>query len=186
MSTRETPVVAAIRYTLPQPPSLRSAANYMATATVGIDLGTTFSAIAYVNEHGVPEVLPNAEGDRITPVGHPVRGRRRHRRQLRQAGRGGLPRAGGRVRQAPHGRRHLPVQVQGPGATPRGAVAASSSPSSSTTPSCASGTGGAGGHHRARLLQRQAARATMRAGRAGGLRSSSCSTSPRPPRSPTG
>jgi molecular chaperone DnaK len=36
-------------------------------AAVGIDLGTTFSAIAYVNEHGVPEVLANAEGDRITP-----------------------------------------------------------------------------------------------------------------------
>jgi molecular chaperone DnaK len=39
----------------------------MASATVGIDLGTTFSAIAWVNEHGVPEVIPNAEGDRITP-----------------------------------------------------------------------------------------------------------------------
>jgi len=34
---------------------------------VGIDLGTTFSAIAHVNKHGVPEILPNAEGDRITP-----------------------------------------------------------------------------------------------------------------------
>ena len=39
----------------------------MSTATVGIDLGTTFSAIATVNKHGVPEILPNAEGDRITP-----------------------------------------------------------------------------------------------------------------------
>ena len=39
----------------------------MASAAVGIDLGTTFSAVAHVNEHGVPEVLPNAEGDRITP-----------------------------------------------------------------------------------------------------------------------
>ncbi|HHO51578.1 MAG TPA: VWA domain-containing protein [Deltaproteobacteria bacterium] len=39
----------------------------MAIGAVGIDLGTTFSAIAYVNQHGVPEVLPNAEGDRITP-----------------------------------------------------------------------------------------------------------------------
>ena len=34
---------------------------------VGIDLGTTFSAIAHVNKHGVPEILHNAEGDRITP-----------------------------------------------------------------------------------------------------------------------
>jgi molecular chaperone DnaK len=39
----------------------------MSSVAVGIDLGTTFSAIAYVNKHGVPEVLPNAEGDRITP-----------------------------------------------------------------------------------------------------------------------
>jgi len=37
------------------------------SVAVGIDLGTTFSAIAYVNQHGIPEVLPNAEGDRITP-----------------------------------------------------------------------------------------------------------------------
>jgi molecular chaperone DnaK len=34
---------------------------------VGIDLGTTFSAIAYVNEFGQPEVIPNAENKPITP-----------------------------------------------------------------------------------------------------------------------
>ena len=34
---------------------------------VGIDLGTTFSAIAHVNEHASPEIVPNAESDRITP-----------------------------------------------------------------------------------------------------------------------
>ena len=34
---------------------------------IGIDLGTTFSAAACVNEHGKPELLPNAESDRITP-----------------------------------------------------------------------------------------------------------------------
>ena len=39
----------------------------MTTGAVGIDLGTTYSAIAIVNQHGIPEVLPNAEGDRITP-----------------------------------------------------------------------------------------------------------------------
>ena len=35
--------------------------------TVGIDLGTTFSAIAHINENGVPELIPNEEGDRLTP-----------------------------------------------------------------------------------------------------------------------
>ena len=34
---------------------------------VGIDLGTTFSAIAHVNERGKPEIIPNADGERITP-----------------------------------------------------------------------------------------------------------------------
>ena len=37
------------------------------TNYIGIDLGTTFSAIAYVNEHGVPEVIENSEGERTTP-----------------------------------------------------------------------------------------------------------------------
>ena len=40
----------------------------MTTRAVGIDLGTTFSAIAHVNKHGVPEILHNGEGDRITPT----------------------------------------------------------------------------------------------------------------------
>jgi molecular chaperone DnaK len=34
---------------------------------VGIDLGTTFSAIAYINDYGKPEIIPNLEGDRTTP-----------------------------------------------------------------------------------------------------------------------
>ena len=34
---------------------------------VGIDLGTTFSAIAYINSHGKPEVISNREGERTTP-----------------------------------------------------------------------------------------------------------------------
>ncbi len=33
----------------------------------GIDLGTTYSAIAYVDEHGKPAIVPNAESERITP-----------------------------------------------------------------------------------------------------------------------
>ncbi|MEL7498019.1 MAG: Hsp70 family protein [Planctomycetota bacterium] len=34
---------------------------------VGIDLGTTFSVIAYINDVGRPETIPNAEGDLLTP-----------------------------------------------------------------------------------------------------------------------
>ncbi len=34
---------------------------------VGIDLGTTFSAVAHLDEHGRPVTLVNAEGDLLTP-----------------------------------------------------------------------------------------------------------------------
>jgi len=34
---------------------------------IGIDLGTTYSAIAVLGEDGVPNILPNREGGRITP-----------------------------------------------------------------------------------------------------------------------
>ena len=34
---------------------------------VGIDLGTTFSALAVVNGEGKPEIISNREGERITP-----------------------------------------------------------------------------------------------------------------------
>jgi len=33
----------------------------------GIDLGTTFSALAVLNSIGRGEIVPNAEGERITP-----------------------------------------------------------------------------------------------------------------------
>jgi molecular chaperone DnaK len=38
-----------------------------ATTVVGIDLGTTYSCIARVDEHGKPEVIPNGTGEFITP-----------------------------------------------------------------------------------------------------------------------
>lgn len=34
---------------------------------IGIDLGTTFSCMAYINENGQPEMIPNGEGENITP-----------------------------------------------------------------------------------------------------------------------
>lgn len=34
---------------------------------VGIDLGTTMSAIAKLNSIAKPEIVPNSEGERMTP-----------------------------------------------------------------------------------------------------------------------
>jgi molecular chaperone DnaK len=39
----------------------------VSTASIGIDLGTTYSVIAHVNDVGRPETIPNAEGDLLTP-----------------------------------------------------------------------------------------------------------------------
>ena len=33
----------------------------------GIDLGTTYSCIAYVNDYGMPEVISNKESSPVTP-----------------------------------------------------------------------------------------------------------------------
>lgn len=37
------------------------------THAVGIDLGTTYSCISYLNEHGEPVTIPNQEGELTTP-----------------------------------------------------------------------------------------------------------------------
>src|SRR5712691_7626549 len=34
---------------------------------VGIDLGTTFSAVAHIDPYGKPQIIANAESERITP-----------------------------------------------------------------------------------------------------------------------
>ena len=34
---------------------------------VGIDLGTTYSAVAFLDNSGRPQTLINAEGDKLTP-----------------------------------------------------------------------------------------------------------------------
>src|SRR6516162_2890362 len=42
-------------------------ASAMAGKLVGIDLGTTFSAIATLDDYGHPVTLPNRDGDMLTP-----------------------------------------------------------------------------------------------------------------------
>ncbi len=39
----------------------------MAVSHVGIDLGTTTSGLAYIRSDGNPEIVPNADGERLTP-----------------------------------------------------------------------------------------------------------------------
>lgn len=38
----------------------------MSSVAIGIDLGTTFSVVAYVNKYNSPEIIPNEEGKMIT------------------------------------------------------------------------------------------------------------------------
>ncbi len=44
-----------------------SAMTEQMTPIFGIDLGTTYSCVAYVDEYGRPAVVPNSAGDRTTP-----------------------------------------------------------------------------------------------------------------------
>ncbi|WP_416688359.1 Hsp70 family protein [Candidatus Pseudothioglobus sp. Uisw_041] len=37
------------------------------SAFIGIDLGTTYSAISTIDEHGIPKIINNSEGQNITP-----------------------------------------------------------------------------------------------------------------------
>ena len=37
------------------------------STVIGIDLGTTFSAVSCINRHGIPEIVPNELGKNITP-----------------------------------------------------------------------------------------------------------------------
>ena len=39
----------------------------VARKAIGIDLGTTFCAVAHVDAYGKPQIIPNAESERITP-----------------------------------------------------------------------------------------------------------------------
>ena len=36
-------------------------------AFIGIDLGTTYSGISYIDENGNPKIVNNSEGQNITP-----------------------------------------------------------------------------------------------------------------------
>ncbi|MBT7558651.1 Hsp70 family protein [Candidatus Woesearchaeota archaeon] len=37
------------------------------SAFIGIDLGTTYSAVSYINDTGRPMIVHNSEGSNITP-----------------------------------------------------------------------------------------------------------------------
>jgi molecular chaperone DnaK len=45
----------------------RALRTMLPTHAVGIDLGTTYSCIAYLNEHGEPVTIPNHDGELSTP-----------------------------------------------------------------------------------------------------------------------
>src|SRR6266480_4556918 len=34
---------------------------------IGIDLGTTFCAVSHIDAYGKPQIIPNAENERLTP-----------------------------------------------------------------------------------------------------------------------
>ena len=42
-------------------------ANPLNRKAIGIDLGTTFCAVAHIDAYGKPQIIPNAESERITP-----------------------------------------------------------------------------------------------------------------------
>lgn len=50
-----------------EPKDYRGAINENGERIYGIDLGTTYSAIAFTNESGVPETIPNRDGFETTP-----------------------------------------------------------------------------------------------------------------------
>ena len=100
----------------------------------GIDLGTTYSAIAYVDEHGKPVIVPNQESERITPsvvlfdgdniiVGNTAK----------ESAKVEPHRVVSRVKQH-MGDPQLRLRVRGAGVQPRGHLARSSSARSSATP----------------------------------------------------
>jgi molecular chaperone DnaK len=49
------------------PPTSNSPAQMTRRKAVGIDLGTTFCAVAHIDIYGKPQIIPNSESERITP-----------------------------------------------------------------------------------------------------------------------
>ena len=84
----------------------------------GIDLGTTYSAIAYVDEHGKPVIVPNQESERITPSVVLFDGRQRHRGQHRQ-GVGSIHTDGASRRSSSTWATPIRLRVRGPGLQPQ-------------------------------------------------------------------
>ncbi len=57
----------SIPFSTPLAPPAAGAATAKKRKVVGIDLGTTFSAIAHIDAYGKPHIIPNSESERITP-----------------------------------------------------------------------------------------------------------------------
>ena len=57
----------AARGSVSQLPLSLQAATFAGVPAIGIDLGTTYSAISYLDQFGRPQVLTNLEGDKTTP-----------------------------------------------------------------------------------------------------------------------
>jgi len=54
-----------VRFDNKSKPGAQKNKGYKMANIVGIDLGTTFSALATLNAIGKPEIVPNADGERL-------------------------------------------------------------------------------------------------------------------------
>ena len=84
--------------------------HHMSTRkAIGIDLGTTFSAVAHIDAYGKPQIIPNSESERITPSVILFEGGNADRRHAREKQLGRGAGADRRFREARNGQTEGPV-----------------------------------------------------------------------------
>jgi molecular chaperone DnaK len=59
--------IAMVQVPTPQLSSLKMTQPVTRRKVVGIDLGTTFCAMAHIDPYGKPQIIPNVESERLTP-----------------------------------------------------------------------------------------------------------------------